>query len=349
MKDEPLELSCPAPRAGYERVVLAHGGGGRVMQRLIADVFVAAFEGRELRAQHDGAVLETSARTAVTTDAFTVRPLVFPGGDIGSLAVHGTVNDLAACGARPRWMTAAFVLEEGLELAVLRRLVASMASAARAAGVTVVAGDTKVVEHGRGDGVYIATTGVGEVIAPRPILPARVRAGDAILVSGPVGDHGTAVMLAREGIGIEAAIESDAASVWPAVEALLEARVAVHCLRDPTRGGLAAALAEIATGAQVGMSIVEAAIPVRPEVADACELMGLDPLYVACEGRLVVIVPERDAVRARHVLRATAIGRDAQRIGSVVDAHRGVVTLVGETGGERVLDLLSGEQLPRIC
>ncbi|MFS8066485.1 MAG: hydrogenase expression/formation protein HypE [Byssovorax sp.] len=348
MPDDP-ELSCPLPFAGYDRIVLAHGGGGRVMHRLIHDVFLAAF-GDPARARgHDGAVLDLRGPVAITTDAFTVRPLFFPGGDIGSLAVHGTVNDLAMCGARPLYLTASFILEEGLPLEDLRRIVDSMAGAARAAGVSVVTGDTKVVERGKGDGVFIAVTGIGRVESRQAIAADRLRPGDAVLVSGPIGDHGVAVMLARDDLGIEAAIASDSASVAAPVLTLLEAGVDVRCLRDPTRGGLGTVLCEIAAAASLGLRIAEEAIPVRPVVADACELLGLDPLYVACEGRFVAVVAERDRELALDVLRGTPGGEGACVIGHVTADHPGTVVLEKPLGGERVLDMLTGEQLPRIC
>jgi hydrogenase expression/formation protein HypE len=345
---DPLALACPVPQAGYERIVLAHGAGGRVMQRLVEELFVAAFDAPELRRGHDGAVVELLPPLAVTTDTFTVTPRFFPGGDIGSLAVYGTVNDVAMCGARPAVLTAAFVLEEGLLVEELRRIVQSMAAAARRCGVRIVAGDTKVVERGQGDGVYVTTTGLGTVVAPRAIEPAAVRPGDAVVVSGPVGDHGVAVLAAREGIEIETELRSDAGPVHEAVLALLHAGIEVACLRDPTRGGLASALGEVAHTARLGLHVDEAAVPVRPAVADACELLGLDPLRVACEGRFVAWVRPGAAGRAVEILRAHGCG-DAAVIGRVVREHPGVVLLRDDAGGERILDMLAGEQLPRIC
>ncbi|MCA9652168.1 MAG: hydrogenase expression/formation protein HypE [Myxococcales bacterium] len=339
--------ACPVPASSYERIVLAHGAGGRVMQRLIAELFVAAFDSPELRRGHDGAVVDLQPPIAVTTDAFVITPRSFPGGDIGSLAIYGTVNDVAMCGARPRVITAAFVLEEGLLVEELRRIVGSMAAAARRCGVRVVAGDTKVVERGQGDGAYIATTGLGSVLARQPVEPSRVQPGEVVLVSGPVGDHGVAVLAAREGIGIETGLLSDAGPVHEQVLALLEAGVEPSCLRDPTRGGLASALGEVAAVGRHGVRIEEAAVPVRAEVADACELLGLDPLRVACEGRFVAWLPASSAARALEVLRAR--GCEAAVIGEVVDEHPGVVVLRDAAGGDRVLDMLAGEQLPRIC
>lgn len=340
--------SCPVPTATYERIVLAHGAGGRVMQRLIAEVFVDAFDSPELRRGHDGARVTLTPPIAVTTDAFVVTPRVFPGGDIGSLAVYGTVNDVAMCGARPEVITAAFILEEGLLVSELRTIVASMAEAARRCGVRIVAGDTKVVERGQGDGVYITTTGLGSVVARRPIEPAVVRVGDVVLVSGPVGDHGVAVLAAREGIEIETDLSSDAAPVHEAVLALIDAGVDARCLRDPTRGGLASALGEVAQAGVHGVRIEEAAVPVRPAVADVCELLGLEPLRVACEGRFVAWVRAEQAERALEILR-THEQPDAAVIGEVVAEHPGAVVVRDPAGGERVLDMLAGEQLPRIC
>ena len=348
-------LSCPVPFSHYDRVVLAHGGGGRVMHRLIDELFVRAFAApradsshRAGSAGHDGAVFQASGLLAMTTDAFTVQPLFFPGGDIGSLAVCGTVNDLAMCGARPMHLAAAFVLEEGLPLVDLARIVESMATAARAAGVAIVTGDTKVVERGKGDGVFITTTGVGQVMWPEPMAPARVRPGDAVIVSGPVGDHGVAVMSVREGMALDTALVSDVAPVASQVLALHRAGVAARCLRDPTRGGLATVMGEIARAAGVGVRLRESAIPVRPEVADICELLGLDPLYVACEGRFVAFVPGADTGRALAALH-DAGAPAAACIGEVTAGPAGLVLIESPIGSERVLDILSGEQLPRIC
>jgi hydrogenase expression/formation protein HypE len=343
-----IELSCPLPVSDYERIVLAHGGGGRVMQRLIRELFVAAFANPQLERGHDGARLDVRGPIAMTTDAFTVSPRRFPGGDLGSLAVHGTVNDLAMCGARPRWLSASFILEEGLELAELRELVASMAAAARACGVEIVTGDTKVVERGAGDGVYISTTGIGELVGPGGIGPEAIAVGDAILVSGPVGDHGVAVLAARERLELDPPLLSDAGPVHVPVLALLDANIPVHCLRDPTRGGLASVLAELAECRGLAMHLREAAIPVRDTVADVCELLGLDPLYVACEGRFVAFVPGEVALDALACMRASGC-HEAAWIGEVRASPAGTVVLETATGSVRVLDLLSGEQLPRIC
>jgi hydrogenase expression/formation protein HypE len=344
-----FNVSCPVMRPAGDRVLLAHGGGGRLMHQLIAGLFLKELGGGPFEAQHDGAVLSVNGlRLAFTTDSYVVRPLEFPGGNIGDLAVYGTVNDLAMCGARPLYLSAGFILEEGLEMEVLRRLVRSMRDAAARAGVTLVTGDTKVVDKGKGDGVFINTAGIGVVEAPAQIGPAAVRAGDAVIVSGDLGAHGVAVLSVREGLEFASPVVSDTAPLWEPVQALLAAGVEVHCLRDLTRGGLASALNEIAA-AGVGIEIREAAVPVSDAVQGACEILGLDPLYVANEGRFVAFVPERDAGRALEVMRSVPVSAAAARIGAVTSGPRGLVTLVSRIGGHRVLDLLSGEQLPRIC
>jgi hydrogenase expression/formation protein HypE len=345
-----VNLSCPVPRPSDDVIVLAHGGGGKLTNQLIERVFLPAFACSPLEARHDGAVLSVNgARLAFTTDSYVVRPLVFPGGTIGNLAVNGTVNDLAMCGARPLYLSAGFILEEGLPMEMLRTIVASMRIAAERTGVQLVTGDTKVVDKGKGDGVFINTAGIGAVETSLEISPAAVRPGDAIIVSGDLGAHGVAILSVREGLEFEAPIESDTAPLWAPVEALLEAGIEVHCMRDLTRGGLASAVNEIATGAHLGLEITESAVPVREPVRGACEILGLDPLYVANEGRLVVFVPEPDAARTLELLRRFSVSKDATRIGHAVESHSGVVTLESRIGGHRVLDMLSGEQLPRIC
>jgi hydrogenase expression/formation protein HypE len=350
MAERDVDLSCPVPFGPGDAVQLAHGGGGRAMQRLLDAVFLPAFDNPALAARHDSAVVDAGGvRLALTTDAYVVHPRRFPGGDIGSLAVHGTVNDLAMAGARPCWLAAAFVLEEGLALTELEAIVASMRAAAAAAGVTVVTGDTKVVDRGKGDGLFVTTSGVGVVPAGVDVRPARVRPGDVVLLSGDVGRHGIAVLSVREGLAFETPVASDCAPLSGLVAALVEAGVDTHCLRDPTRGGLAAALNEIATAAGVGVELHEAAVPVADGVAGACELLGLDPLYVACEGRLVAFVAPAAAEHALTVLRRHPLGAGAARVGQVTDGPAGTVSLVTRVGTRRLLDLLSGEQLPRIC
>ncbi len=341
---------CPVPLSDYPHVLLAHGGGGRLMRRLIDELFRPAFRNPLLDAQHDGAVLPaTPHRLAFTSDASVVHPLFFPGGDIGALAVNGVVNDLAMCGARPLYLSANFVVEEGLPVESLRRVVASMSRAADAAGVRVVTGDTKVVDRGKGDGLYLGTSGVGVLEHDLAIGPAAVRPGDAVILSGDVGRHGMAVMAVREGLAFETPIESDCAPVAEPVLALLRAGLEVRCLRDPTRGGLAAVLVEIAESAGVRVHVEEAAIPVNQLVRGACEVLGLDPLYVACEGRFVAFVPAEQADRAIAVLRAHPVSAGACRIGTVEEGTDGLVTMTSTVGTRRVIDLGSGEQLPRIC
>ncbi len=343
-------LSCPLPHSDGEVVQMAHGGGGRMMQRLLEQVIIPAFRNAVLETRHDSALLTTtSARLAFTTDSFVVRPLFFPGGDIGSLAVNGTVNDLAMAGARPLWLSAGFILEEGLPIDSLRRVVVSMRQAADVAGVTVVTGDTKVVDRGKGDGIFINTAGIGVIEHDLTVGPQQVRPGDAILISGDVGRHGIAIMAAREGFPFETSLESDCASVAHLALRLLAEGVEVHCLRDLTRGGLASALVEIAESAGVSMQVREDRVPVQDTVAAACELLGFDPLHVACEGCFVGFVPPEQAERALTLLRGDPQGAAAQVIGSVGGDEAGRVTLRSRLGTHRILDMLSGEQLPRIC
>ncbi len=341
-----------ASRLDFERgrVELSHGSGGRAMAQLIEDLFVAAFRNPWLDQRNDQACLDLPpGRIAMTTDSYVVSPLFFPGGDIGSLAVHGTVNDLAMAGARPLHLSAGFILEAGFPLADLRRIVESMAGAARAAGVSIVTGDTKVVERGKGDGVFINTTGIGVIPEGLQLSGDRARPGDCILLSGTLGDHGMAVMSQRAGLEFETTLESDSAALHELVAAMAAAAPGLRCLRDPTRGGLAATLNEIADQSGVGMHIQEAAIPVRREVAAACELLGLDPLYVANEGKLVAICPPNDAERVLAAMRAHPLGAAAVIIGKVREDPHHFVTMETLFGGNRLVDWLSGEQLPRIC
>jgi hydrogenase expression/formation protein HypE len=285
----------------------------------------------------------------MTTDSYVVQPLIFPGGTIGDLAVNGTANDLAMCGARPVALSAGFILEEGLEMEMLRHVVNSMRDAALVANMPIVTGDTKVVDKGKGDGIFINTTGIGLVVAPNPIGPELVRPGDAVLVSGDLGAHGIAILSVREGLKFEGAVSSDTASLWPAVEALLEAGIEIHCLRDLTRGGLSSALNEIASVIGLRITVDEARIPVSEIVRGACELLGLDPLYVANEGRFAVFVADEDAEHALTILRSQSVSAGAVRVGTVYEHRSGIVTLRSRIGGNRVLDMMSGEQLPRIC
>ncbi len=345
-----FRLSCPLPLDRHATVQMAHGGGGRMMRGLIEGMFFPAFRRGKSTPPHDSAVLDVdSVRLAFTTDTFVVHPLFFPGGDIGKLAVCGTVNDLAMSGAKPAWLSAAFILEEGLPLETLARVVESMRRTAIEAGVEIVTGDTKVVDRGKGDGIFINTAGIGLVAFGLDVSPARVTPGDVILLSGDLGRHGIAIMSVREGLTFEGALESDCAPLWDLVQALSHLGSDLHCLRDLTRGGLAAALNEIAIDARVGMKLDEAAIPVAAPVAGACELLGLDPLYVANEGRLVAFVPPHAAQRALELLRNHPSAHDAAVIGSVTPSHPGTVEARGLLGGSRIIDLLSGEQMPRIC
>jgi len=351
MADSLPLLSCPAPLPHEDRVQLAHGGGGSKTARLIDRLFLPAFGNRYLSELADGAVLPLgSDRLAFSTDSFVVRPRFFPGGDIGCLAVYGTANDLAMCGAEPLYLSAGFILEEGFPMSDLARIVASMAAACERVGVSLVTGDTKVVEHGKGDGVFINTTGIGRVRAGVALSPASVRPGDVVLVSGPVGDHGIAVMAAREGIEFETALQSDCGPVGALAMALLQAAPGARVLRDPTRGGLATAVVEIASASRVAIELDEAAIPVREEVRGACELLGFDPLYVACEGRFLAVVPATQAPAALAALHALPEGAGARRIGeATASGEAGRVTLRTSIGSRRVVEKLSGEQLPRIC
>ncbi len=334
-------------RKGF--VELAHGGGGRATGTLVRDLFVKHFTNPRLDLLDDGAMLELSGRLAISTDAFVVDPLFFPGGDIGKLAVCGTVNDVAMCGAAPRFLSAAFVIEEGFELSSLERVVASMAKAARSAGAAVVTGDTKVVPHGRGDGVYITTTGVGEVTGSSRVSGHLARPGDHVLLSGPVGDHGTTILSVRAGIELSGTLRSDCASVAAPVADLLEKVTDVHCLRDPTRGGLAAALNEIAAASEVGIAVRESDVPVSVDTLAACEILGLDPLNMACEGRFVCMLPAEKARQALELLRRRPDCDRVADIGTVTEEHPGKVLLQTAIGGTRLLDLSEGEPLPRIC
>jgi hydrogenase expression/formation protein HypE len=347
--DKDFALACPAPAGDGDTVQMAHGGGGRAMERLLDTIIRPAFDNPELARRHDGARLDLNGPVAFTTDSYVVRPLFFPGGDIGTLAVNGTVNDLAMCGARASYLSVGLILEEGLPLATLRQVVVSMRAAADAVGVKLVTGDTKVVDHGKADGVFVNTAGLGPIVASAPIGPAEVRPGDAVILSGDIGRHGIAVMAAREGFGFETVIESDCAPVLDPVLALIEAGVAVHCLRDLTRGGLASAVVEIAETAGVAIALDEAAIPVRDDVDAACELLGLDPLHVANEGRFVAFVAGDAADRTVDILRCFPMAAEAARIGTVSEGRPGEVSSRGPLGVARIIDMLSGEQLPRIC
>lgn len=341
---------CPIPIAQYPHVVLAHGGGGRLMHQLLEKIFLRAFANPALEARHDSAVLcPAVGRLAFTTDSYVVRPIFFPGGDIGSLAVHGTVNDLAMCGARPLYLSAGFILEEGLPIDTLWRVVCSMQQAASRCGVQIVTGDTKVVDKGKADGLFINTAGVGIIEHSMNIGPRNIQPGDVLIINGDIGRHGMAIMAVREGLKFESRIESDSAPLAPLVLKLIGAGVEIHCLRDLTRGGLASALNEIAEAARLRIAVDESAIPVRGDVVAACEILGLDPLYVACEGRFVAFVSPGDADRAVALMRADELGNGATVIGHVLAERGGEVILRSRIGADRILEMPSGEQLPRIC
>ena len=344
------ELSCPIPLSEYPRVLLAHGGGGRLSQHLVEKMLYPSFENPLLAPLHDGAILSLDgSRLAFTTDSYVVHPPFFPGGDIGRLSVHGTANDLAMCGARPLYISCGLILEEGLPMEDLWRVIVSIREAAASAGVKVITGDTKVVEKGKGDGVFINTSGIGEVLPGLDVGPHRLRPGDEILISGPIGLHGIAIMALREGIDLETEIRSDTAAVYPLVEALTADGLDIHMLRDPTRGGVSSALNEMAGRSGVGILLDEEAVPVPAEVEGVCEILGLDPLYVANEGNFLAVVAEGDGMRAVEKLREHSLGAHAALIGRVTAEHPGVVVMKTRIGGERVVDMMSGEQLPRIC
>ena len=344
-------IVCPTPLATADRVQLGHGSGGKMSAALVRERFLPHF-GNDILAQlGDAAIVDVAGQSvAISTDTFVVQPLEFPGGNIGSLAVHGTVNDLAMMGARPCWLSAGFVLEEGLPLDVLDRVVHAMAQAARAAGVLLVAGDTKVVERGKADGLFVTTTGIGTFDGTFRAAPTRARDGDVVLVSGPVGAHGMTIMSVRESLGFETELTSDTAALHPLVRQLRQAVAdEIHVMRDPTRGGVASALNEIAAASRVGIELEEEAIPVDPPVFAACEVLGLDPLYVANEGIFLAIVPAPAAEAALAALRAHPLGVRACKIGRVTHANEGTVWVRTAIGGTRVVDMLPGDQLPRIC
>jgi hydrogenase expression/formation protein HypE len=345
-----FQPACPVPIGQYEDIVMAHGGGGRLMQQFLEKLVQPAFANPYLAARHDSAVFDAGGqRFAFTTDSYVVKPLFFPGGDIGKLAVCGTLNDLAMAGARPMFLSVGLIIEEGLPIADLQRILASMAETARAAGVYIVTGDTKVVDRGKGDGLFVNTAGIGLVEHALTVAPASVQPGDAVLVSGDIGRHGIAIMAVREGLAFETAIESDCADLSGVVRELLAAGIEPRCLRDLTRGGLAAALVEIAQSAGVEIEVEEAEVPVRDDIRGACEILGFDPLHVANEGRFVLFLPEDQADAALALLRGNPLTAAAARIGRVAGTSRGTVHVTTAFGNRRVLELPSGEQLPRIC
>ncbi len=343
-------MICPAPLLDHKKILLGHGSGGKLTADLVRKLFLPAFTNDQLARLDDQAVCDINGtRIAFTTDGFVVTPLFFPGGDIGKLAINGTVNDLAMSGARPLYIAAAFILEEGLGIEELSRVVDSMRQAAAEAGVQLVTGDTKVVDRGKGDKLFITTTGLGILERSASISSDGAQPGDKIILSGTIGDHGTAILSRRENLEFEGRIESDTASLHTLVAAMLAASQRIHCLRDPTRGGLATSLNELAAASRVGFEIDEKTIPVTESVRGACEILGLDPLYVANEGKLVALVAGDAAEDVLQSMRGHPLGRQAAIIGEAVAQHPGLVLLRTEIGGTRVIDLLLGEQLPRIC
>lgn len=343
-------LKRKPPRLRDTTITMAHGAGGKATHDLVAAIFLEAFRNPLLEKLEDQATFELNGmKLAFTTDAFTVYPHFFPGGDIGCLSVHGTINDLATAGARPLFLAAAFVLEEGFPIEDLRRIVNSMAQAAERCNVQIVTGDTKTVQRGKGDGIYIVTTGIGVVEHLVNLSTASVRPGDKVILSGTIGEHGVAVMIARGNLELEADVESDTAPLWDMVDSVLKVCPRVRCMRDPTRGGVATVLNEIAQASQVCIRVFDEAVPVRPEVRGACEILGIDPLYVANEGKMLFVVPPEDAETVLTVLKQHPLGRDAAIIGQVEKEPEGIVLLETGIGGARVLDMLTGDPLPRIC
>ncbi len=345
-----LTASCPLPITNYKQIVLAHGSGGKLSHQLIEKMVLPQFRNELLEPLHDGAIFSLNGeRVAFSTDSFVVSPIFFPGGDIGTLAVHGTVNDLAMCGARPLYLSASFILEEGLPMEDFWRVVQSMHAAADNAGVKLVTGDTKVVDRGKADKIFVNTSGIGIVPNEVNIHPARATVGDKIIISGPIAVHGIAIMSVREGLEFETEVASDTAPLHELVAAMIAAKIDIHVLRDPTRGGVTSALTEIAQTAKIGMLLNESSIPISEEVKGACEILGLDPLYVANEGKLLAIAAADDAERVLKVLCSHSLGSEAAIIGEVVNEHPGLIMMKTRVGGTRVVDMLSGEQLPRIC
>jgi hydrogenase expression/formation protein HypE len=344
------EISCPTPLPARDTVLLGHGSGGKLSAELVRDIFLPAFRNPALSRLDDQAIVTVNgARIAVTTDSFVVKPLFFPGGDIGSLAVHGTINDLAMGGAQPLFLSVGFIIEEGLSIETLRLVVSSLQAAAKAAGAQVITGDTKVVEKGKGDGLFINTTGIGLVPDGLEMSANQARPGNQVLLSGPIGEHGIAILAQREGLEFESTIESDTAALHTLVADMLKVTKSVRCMRDPTRGGLSSALNEIAAQSKVGIELDERAIPVREKVRGACEMLGLDPLYVANEGKLIAILEPGVAEGVLVAMRNHPLGREARIIGHVTEKDAGLVTMRTPLGTTRIVDMLAGDQLPRIC
>ena len=343
-------FACPIPKSDYTNILLAHGSGGKLTHQLIEKMFVPQFQNELLEPLHDGAVFTAgNKRFAFSTDSFVVSPIFFPGGDIGELAINGTVNDIAMCGAKPLYLSSAFIIEEGLPIADLWRVVLSMQEAAKRAGILLVTGDTKVVDRGKGDKIFINTSGIGIIEDGVDISPKRIKVGDKIIINGEIAVHGIAIMSVREGLEFETQIKSDTAPLNGLVEEMLKASKNIHVMRDPTRGGVATTLNEIAEQSKLGILVNEESIPVPDDVKGACEILGLDPLYIANEGKLLAFVSPEDTGEVLDTMRKHPLGKDSVVIGEVVDQHRGAVVMKSKIGGTRVVDMLTGEQLPRIC
>jgi hydrogenase expression/formation protein HypE len=350
MTENEHNLSCPLPISDYDCVVMAHGGGGRLSGQLIRKMFFSRFGNEYLNKAHDGAILPLKGnKLAFTTDSYVVNPIFFPGGNIGELAVNGTVNDLVCCGARPLFISLAFIIEEGFLMSDLWKIIISIGEAADKAKVKIVTGDTKVVEKGKGDKIYINTSGVGEIITASEISPNNCSPGDVIIINGPIADHGIAILSKRQDLSFESEIRSDTAALFSMMEPVFENCKSIHVLRDPTRGGLASSLNEIAESSGVGITINEAAVPINETVRGACELLGFDPLYVANEGKILIFVPEDEAEKVIGLLRESSYGKESTIIGRVTENDKGIVKLKTLIGSNRIVDMISGEQLPRIC
>lgn len=347
---ETLLGSCPIPISNYKEITLAHGSGGKLTHRLIEQMILPQFKNEFLQPLHDGALLNiNNTKLAFSTDSYVINPIFFPGGDIGELAMNGTVNDISMCGAKPMYISAAFIIEEGFAMEDFWRIILSMKKAAKKAGVLLVTGDTKVVDRGKGDQIYINTSGIGIIPGDVNIQPANVKAGDKIIINGTIADHGIAIMSVRENLEFETEIRSDTAALNGLVETILEASKNIHMLRDATRGGVTSVMTEIAESSKLGVHLEETKIPIREDVKGACEMLGLDPLYVANEGKMIAIVPPEICDTILHAMQLHPLGKDATIIGEIVRGHPGMVMMKTAVGGSRVVDMLSGEQLPRIC
>ncbi|MCX8011038.1 MAG: hydrogenase expression/formation protein HypE [Ignavibacteria bacterium] len=350
LNESEFQLSCPIPKSDYDKILLAHGGGGKLSNQLIQKLFISQFDNEFLNVQHDGAVFEINGtKFAFTTDSYVIQPIFFPGGDIGELAIYGTVNDLAMCGAKPLYISVGLIIEEGFAIDELWKITLSLKNASEKSGVKIITGDTKVVDKGKGDKIFINTSGLGIVYEGVNVSPKNCKAGDVIILSGRIAEHGIAIMSAREGIEFETTIQSDTAPLNDLVENIFSVSKKVHVLRDPTRGGLASAFNEIAASANVGIYIDENKIPILEQVKAVCELLGFDPLYVANEGKLIAIVEAEDSEKILQAMRSHPLGTESQIIGEVVSSHPKRVVMKTSIGSQRIVDMISGEQLPRIC